>query len=260
VGFIGLTGALLMVTPVATAGDGMDGTADTVDGHVRAVECRVLSEAGFPEDDCAFEPSRSFSCVISGHTDSARATGDGLRYSLSGDIQCREGGRTTRTLRGTFATGQGLVTRTCTNVWCDKRGGIYDVYAATSYRPRCVYNFTGPDGQGRASQTLRVELPTSAGMFDVEDFEIANGDGVGSRYRAGRPTANFWVFDDGDSANGYSEGAAEVSVTMDNGGLDSASGLAAPNCLPTDQISGFAVQGTLAFEINEESIFRGPSN
>lgn len=274
-----LAALVLTVAPASAGGDEpretVDETADTVDGTVNAAECEAWSHAWPGPGDCIFGPDAEFRCALWGETSSAQPGSGGLGYTLAGEVECREAGRTLRVLRGTFETGPGLVTRTCQFNRCDRRGVPYDVYATAGHGPRCVYDFTGSGGPQPDSDTLNerssepassddprlalsVELPGHTAIFRADDFSVTNGDGVGVSSRIPRPTASFWVLDDGEPENGWSEGVAEVRVTMHEHRVDPASGEAPSNCLPTDELSGFTVEGKLDFEINEESLFRPP--
>lgn len=270
----------LTVAPADAVGDEprdtVDETADTLDGESTAARCQVWSEVWpGPAGNCPLDPEAEYRCALWGETTSAQSGADGLRYTLAGELECREDGRALRILHGTFETGEGLVTRTCANPWCEKRGVPYDAYALVDHRPRCTYTFTGSGGPQEGGRsvyerssappdsddrlTLRVDLPHQTGTFRADDFAVANGDGVGARGGLPPATANPWVLDDGVPENGWSEGVVDLRVTMHEHAAGPATGDPLANCLPTDELSGFAVEGSLEFVVGEESLFRPPS-
>lgn len=256
--------------------DAVDNVADTLDEEAAAAQCEAWRVLWPGNGDCPLRPEAEYRCVVWGETTSVEHAEDGLGYTLAGELECREDGRTFRTLHGTFRTGPGLVTRDCRNPWCDDSDLVYSLYASMHHEPRCAYEFTGSDGpytdggnvyeRSAASSTddprleLFVELDGQTVPFRAEDFEVANGDGLGINATVPAATSSFWVLDDGDPDNGWSEGLAmDWHIVMNEHRVDPTAPGVPANCLPTDELTGFTVEGKLEFEINEYSLFRPPS-
>lgn len=270
---------VLTVAPVSAADevrDTLDTTADSADEQVNAAACEGWSRAWPTGSECGIGPEAEYRCVLQGETTSVEPGADGLRYTLGGEVECRQDGRIVRTIHGTFRTGPGLVTRTCENTWCERRGAPYDAYATASHEPRCVYSFDGPSGHSAAPPNLYerssappdagnprlavfVDLPEEKARFRADDFSIANGDGIGTHRGGPQATASPWVLDDGVPGNGWSEGVVDLRVTMHEHAAGLSTGDPLVNCLPTDELSGFSVEGSLEFVVGEESLFRPPS-